>query len=474
MSALAAVALAIVTQNPVALRAAPKQAALQQATLWQGEVLEVRGSRGDYLSVYDHRLERGGYVRATQVREIGLTPEAAPALLAVVRFLRETPGAEALGISYGAAFLKAAPASDITPEIFDALGGMAERLAARASKPGTGKSAADSLAASLDIAAQSGIRMSTLERDGQMLFCYDGDLYKRVLEMPAADAPQRARAALALTRHDCVDPALGPTDRRQLDLWRAEVLGRVPGVGLDAVMLNRIHARQAGVLAEVAYWQARSGAADGAAIAAQLESRAIAELATVKKSALDGEDVDAYADAAIRVGASRPAATLGTRPAGKLVLQTTAGSAGQTCVALYPAQAVLDTPLAHRCTYGMVWTSSANANVTGTALALAVQPLVGWRELWIFHQTGSGWSIDVLPPGTDDPELGYVECAGWTPDSRLLVAREVLSGGHYRRRFEVLDPATLRVRQQASTPELLSSFVRWQDPAWRRTTVAVR
>ena len=74
MSVLATAALAIVTQNAVALRAAPREAAPQQATLWQGEVLELRGERGDYLGVYDHRLGRGGYVRAAQVRAIGGAP----------------------------------------------------------------------------------------------------------------------------------------------------------------------------------------------------------------------------------------------------------------------------------------------------------------------------------------------------------------------------------------------------------------
>jgi len=101
--------------------------------LWQGDALEVRGRRLDYLRVYDHRRERAGFVRAAQVRMLSLQPQDAPELLAVVRFLRDTSGAEALGIGYAAAYLKAAPAGAIGAEPFDALGTMADRLARRAS-----------------------------------------------------------------------------------------------------------------------------------------------------------------------------------------------------------------------------------------------------------------------------------------------------------------------------------------------------
>ena len=108
-------ALAIVTQDQTALRAAPRESAPQQPLLWQGELLEVRGERLDYLQVYDHRRERGGFVRASQVRALRCGEAEAPELLAVVRFLRDTPGAEALGIAYAAAYLQAAPAEARSP-----------------------------------------------------------------------------------------------------------------------------------------------------------------------------------------------------------------------------------------------------------------------------------------------------------------------------------------------------------------------
>jgi len=149
-------ATAIVVQDQVALRAAARDSAQQQAVLWQGDVLEVRGQRLEFLQVYDHRRERAGFVRSTQVRVLSTKTEAAPDLLAVVRFLRDTPGAEALGIAYAAAFLKAAPANSIGAEPFDALGTMAERLARRAS---SNKNKANDalLAAHLDVVAAYGV-----------------------------------------------------------------------------------------------------------------------------------------------------------------------------------------------------------------------------------------------------------------------------------------------------------------------------
>ena len=51
----------------------------------------------------------------------------------MLRFLRETPGSEALGISYGAAYVKAVPPRALTAEPLDAIAQMAERLADQAS-----------------------------------------------------------------------------------------------------------------------------------------------------------------------------------------------------------------------------------------------------------------------------------------------------------------------------------------------------
>lgn len=469
MSALATTMLAIVIQNQVSLRSAPRDSAAQQAVLWQGEPLEVRGERGDFLRVYDHRRERGGYVHASQVRSTSLAAEEAPQLLAIVRFLRDTPGAEALGISYAAAYLHAVPAEALTPEPFDAIGSMAERLARRASAPQP-KATANTIAAHLEVVAGQGIHMHSFERNGAVQVCYEGDMYGRVLGMPGATPAQQARAALGLTRHECVDPGIGPTARVQLDQWRAQVLDRVATVGLDPVQKNRLHMRRAGVWSAIAFWQARRGQSPQAAA-----ERALQELAAVNKTELDDADRLDYADAAVRVGSSRPAGAGFSARAGKLVVRTEPGAPGQTCVSVFAAGKPATDPLVRRCTYGIVWPDSAYGNADGSALALAVQPLESWRELWVAHRTGDAWTIDVLPPGSDGPGLGYIELAGWVPGSkRLLVVREVQSEGHYRRRFEVVRGDTLVTEKQAGTPDLLPEFGRWQDPLWRSLTVAMR
>ena len=469
MSGVAAVVLAIITQNQSSMRASPRDSAPQSASLWAGEVVEVRGSRGEFANVYDHRLERGGYVRSSQLRTVALTPESAPELLAVMRFLRDTPGQEALGMSYGAAYLKAVAPAALTPEPFDAIGSMADRLARRASEPQS-KAAANTIAAQLDIAAQLGVKMQSFEREGGVQICYDGDMFRAVLRARDANADQRARAALALTRHECVDPALGPTERGQVDEWRAAVLDQVPMTELAPELKNRIHMRRAGVESAIAFWQIRHGVEPQAA-----GTKAVEELAAVNKGALDDDDQAVYADAAVRVGASRLAAELPRPATGKLAIRTQAGATGETCVELVEPKAKDSKPLVRRCTFGTVWANSARSSADGMALTLSVQNLATWREMWVFRHRDQGWSVDVLPPGGDAPDLGYIESAGWEPDSKhVLVVREIRSAGHYRRRFERINLDTLLTEKQAGTPDLLPSFGRWADPQWRATTVALR
>lgn len=132
--------------------------------------------------------------------------------------------------------------------------------------------------------------------------------------------------------------------------------------------------------------------------------------------------------------------------------------------------------LLRKCTYGIVWLASAQTITQGPALVLAVQPLESWRELWVFHEVAGTWTLDVLSPGADDPDQGYVEFAGFVPGARrLLIAREVkIRANRYRRRFEVLRLDNLALVRFASTPDLLRDFGRWQDVAWRRDTLALR
>jgi len=477
MIASALLVVAIVTQDQSALRSAPRESAPQQVALAQGDSLEIRGQKGDYLQVYDHRRERAGYVRATQVRSQSLAPEAAPELLSVLRFLRDTPGSEALGIAYAAAYLRAAPPEASVGEAFDALGTLSERLARRASAY-QGKTANDTLAAHLEVASSYGVEMLNFERDGQVQLCYKGDAFRRVLALPST-AVQKATAALALTRHDCVAPNLTPGERFAQDNWRADVLDRVELRDLPEVLKNRLHLRKAGVWASLAYQRARRP--DLAPSAVQTAaSRAVQELAAINKTELGDSDAYAYSEAAVRVGASRWGAEPAPmepakQPMTQLSLRVSAGQPGETCVHLVDAKHDVKNALITRCTYGVVWPASVSVNRDATALALAVQPQDTWREMWVFQQSPTGWTATVMPPALDNPGLGYVEFAGWVPgNTQMLAAREAKVDGRFKRSFEVLRTSTLDIEKQADQPGSINAFYRWQDPTWKAGTVSVR
>ena len=467
---------AIVVSDQVALRAEPRASARAQAVLWQGEVVEVRGERMGYLQVYDYRRERGGYVHASQVRRAGLSAEKAPGLLAVVRFVRDTPGLEALGIGFAAAYVQAAPAevlrSETGTEMLDVLGTLAERLAERASSGGRRSKAAEAaLAAHLDVAARYGIRFKGHERNGRMQICYEGDAFRKVLTMRASPG-QRARAALGLTRPECVDPDLGPLERHRLYEDQADALERVDATALPAWLKNRVLMRRAGVWSSLAYQRARTGGA-----AAEAASRALSEFAAVQKDELADGDLAAYNDAAMRVSASRWAAApdAAVSAARRAHIVVTPGAPGESCIALIDPKAGGGDPVAKRCTYGLVWASSARLNREGNALTVAVQPMEAWREIWLFRRQGTAWSVRVLPPAAAAPEIGYAEFAGWVPGGRhMLVAREARGEGKHRRRFEIVRLDTLAVTGESADPGALGAFRRWQDPAWHQATLSVR
>ncbi|MBC5784017.1 hypothetical protein H8N03_13785 [Ramlibacter sp. USB13] len=475
--AAASLGTAIVATDQAVLRASPRDSAAAQVQLWQGEALEVRGERLGYLQVWDHQRERGGYVRADQVRRVALTPAEAPDLLAVLRFLREAPGAESLGIGLAAAWVQAAPAESVRgaagAEALDALGVFAQRLAQRASAGGAAsKQAQLALSAHLDVAARYGVKFASYESEGRMRICYDGDAFQRVLALPA-NGEQKARAALALTQAECMDPALQPLQRHKANLWRAEVLDRVEIANVPPHVRNRLLLRRASVWSTLAYEQARLG--EPAHLAAQ---RALDELAMARKEDLAEEDLAAWNEAAMRVNASRWAALPGSAVAadGKRPwIVTQPGQPGETCVLLVDGQHGPSQPLARRCTYALVWPQSATLNREGNALALAVQPMEAWRELWLFRRQGKQWAIDVLPPATFTPQLGYAEFAGWVPGGQqVLVAREARGEGRYRRSYEVVGLDSLATQKQSPEAGALGPFQRWQDPAWKRMTVSVR
>lgn len=482
IAATAASTSAIILRDNTPLRAAPREAAQQQAVLWQGEAVEIRGERLDYVQVYDYRRERGGFVRAQHVRRLRGSADEAPELLAVLRHLRDTPGNEALAIGLAGAFIQAAPANvmqgEAGIEVLDILGTVAQRLAQRATALGSTSTAATrsaetTLAAHLDVAARYGVKLASQEHEGRMRICYDGAAFQRVLTLRSTPE-QRARAALTLTHSECVEPNLRADQRTQLDEWRTVVLDKVDVTTLPGYVKNRVHLRRAEVWSALAYQRARRG--EPAQAAAE---RAITEVAAVNKLELPDEDQRAYNDAAMRVSATRWAAvpavapepnTSPTRP----YIITETRQPGETCVLLVDAQHDAKNPLVSRCTYALVWANSATVNREGTALALAVQPLETWRELWVFRKEGNAWRVDVLPPAPTTPEIGYAEFAGWAPGNKLLVAREARGEGKYKRTFELLRLDTLTPEREARDPTQLASFQRWQDPVWKKATLSVR
>jgi len=225
--------------------------------------------------------------------------------------------------------------------------------------------------------------------------------------------------------------------------------------------------RRAGILAAVAYDRARRNDAEGAAAA---EESAAKELTLADAGRLAEEDQPALADAALRVAASRwameePVAVAPKRPH----LELRAGRHGETCVA-----AVADGERrVERCSFGLVWQSSARGR--GLSLTVTVQPAASWTELWIFRRAQGAWRVDVLPPSSEGPGVGYGEAAGFSPDgTKLLVVREALVKGRLQRKFEVRRAANLRVLAAADAAEKLSGFTRWSEPQWRGSTLALR
>jgi hypothetical protein len=417
--------LAIVLKDRTPLRPSASSSVRPNTLLAQGEALEVRGERLEYLQVYDHRRERGGYVLASQVRRVALTPEEAPELLAIVRFLRAVPGSEPLGIAFAAAYIEAAPPQALDGpagiEALDALGTLAERLA-RSSRT------------DIDVVTQYGVRFVTVERNGRLRLCYDGAAFRRLLTMAASDE-QRSRAALALTAPDCQPSDLAPLEQRELDEWRVQVLDAVNDSALPGYLRNRVLARRAAIWSSLAWQRQRQG---GDAHAAA--ERALLSLDGIDPSRLADGDKPGYREAAVRVAASRWALATapGAAPGKGPRVVTVPGEEGQTCVLLVDGANGAAHPLAKRCTYAVVWAASATLNREGNALALAVQPTDAWRELWLFRKTRAGWKLRIVPPAAANPEVGYAEFAGWVRGGRVRIVREAVAAGKANRSFQLV------------------------------------
>lgn len=478
--------IGLVMQPTVSLKSAPKDSARELAVLWQGEWVEVRDKRMDYLEVYDHKRERVGFVKVTHLRQSKFHESETKEFLTLVRYLRDNHGSNSLGISLASAYLKAASVVEMNAaegaEVLHAIGLFADRIAERVSSNSQmSKSASSYLSQQLEVATQYGVHFNNIEKDGQFKVCYDGEVYRQVMALPATP-DIKAQAALSLTNDTCIDPDIAPVQRAQLDAWRAEVIAKVPHENLPDYLKNRVEMRKANIFSTLSYAQTRFAQhpealkLSGIQTSSQtLMQQAMIAFSHVDKSALPDTDWPTYNDTAMLVNANRWALKQADKkqPVGALQLEVRAGKPGETCVTLtHSKQQKL---LAQRCTYGVVWTQSATINQQKNAIALAVQPMAGWTELWVFQQNKAGWLITALPPAVREAGLGYIEFAGWAPNGKqILLAKESRAEGIYQRQYEVVNLASLTVQRQARDASILGAFRRWQDPLWRANSVSLR
>ena len=471
--ALAAMTIGVITDDHTALRAAPSTRAPRQAVLHQGDWVEIRGQRRDFLKVYAHRHERPGYVRLSRLRQHTLTASEAPALRTIVLFLEGQRGSEALGIAYAALYLKVAPKSALDAPIFGALGTMAARLALRASQP-LKQARGIALARQLDVARHWGVRFASLSEGDRIQLCYTGDAFRRVLALGASPI-LHARAQLALSTTRCEaqseDSRLSVVRLRQL----ATLVADTSKGELPSYLANRRSLRRSLIEAKLAYHLARSGEARAAATAS---TAARSALLGVDRRELAEGDQQAYDQAALYVAVNGWARGVAprARPKAKATLRIELAKGerpGERCVLLLHKSA--SKPLLRRCTFGIPWQNSVRIGPRSRVAAIAVQHLAGWLELWVLRRVGSDWSLTPVVPALTDPQLGYVELAGFAPGGReLLIAREAFVNGRLERRFAALRREGLSPRLETRSLRRFDTFRRWQSPEWISRTLALR
>jgi hypothetical protein len=423
-------------------------------------------------------------VRPAAVRTYALDETTAPKLGAIVEFLKDTPGQESLGIGYVALYLRATGTRPVGVDVFDALGTMAERLGRRASAR-VAKGADTNLAAQIEAAESYGVHFVRFEQEGRARVCYDGEAFRRVLSL-GGTGPMRAHAALGATDPACVDPALTPKAALATAKWQTEVLDAVDpsalGTDVPASFGAELRVRRATVQATIAYLAARTG---DQALAKEACSKAKRELALADRSALEDGERLTYDEATLRVAtvrwADEPEAA---RPASAFEIETGPGLPGQTCVRVKRRAAPALPPFEH-CTYAVVWSQSIRVAPHDAAITLVTQPLPSWSEVLVLRPKPGGLVAETLTPAAIDPELGYVEPAGFSPDgSRLLVVREARATGPLgapntlapwiTKSFQLVKTEDLSVEKQTPLLANFPTFRRWASPEWQHGTLALR
>ena len=111
----------------------------------------------------------------------------------------------------------------------------------------------------------------------------------------------------------------------------------------------------------------------------------------------------------------------------------------------------------------------------GPALVLAVQPLESWRELWVISRNGGKLDDRCAPAWAGQSGGGLRRFCGLRAGNAGGCSSRGKSrrARRFRRSFEELRLDDLALVRQASSPELLRDFGRWQDVAWRKDTLAL-
>lgn len=438
-----AAATALVVPEQLPLRAAPRDAAPVLTPLIRGEALEVRGQQGDWLQVWDHGRERGGFVRSGALLAVEKEPAA---LLVQLRLARQQLGSEGLGLGLAAALIEQADVDWLRgpqgAELLEHLIALQERLAARAN------AGSNSAALQAQVAARYGHPLRQLSRaDGSQWLCPAAEPAQLLRGLPGASPSQQARAALQLTAGEC---AVGTLAERLALLQDIELKALTPPLRKSLLM------RRAGLQASLAYAER----ADDAAARSRAQA-ALADWLRLNPAEFDDDDQAMLREAAIRVAPMRwLVQEAGSLKRGKLELRRVAGSS--------PGQSCLQIAEQTHCSHGLLLWNSLRATPDGQALLLAVQPLDGWTELW---RLGADGSLQVLPPAAATPGVSAIGIAEWAGSDRgqLLVAREAWVDGKALRRFEILPDGSLHAQplRWAGEAMLLAAFQRGAAAEWK-------
>ncbi|HMG53700.1 MAG TPA: hypothetical protein VK601_09460, partial [Kofleriaceae bacterium] len=304
---------------------------------------------------------------------------------------------------------------------------------------------------------------TSVERAAGVRTCYDGAAFRQALALAPA-GPELATAVLGLTEPACDPQTAGATERRVRDQAALDLLARVDPVQIGGPIGNRIRIRRAVIGARLAWALGRGG--DPAA--ARVADAAVSAFARVDRAELADDDAADFEAAALEVAASRWAAAAPAAPRkADPRLALAPGEPGETCITVETSPA--------RCTHGQVWASSFRVAPDRAAAVLAIEPLPGWLELWLFRRVPGGWAVDVLPPATEGPDLGYVELAGWSSDgARAVIVREARSDGAVHRTWQVVKLDALTIERQTSRLADLGPARAWITPEWRGRTLALR